>query len=127
MITHASTFSSFSVDSLEKAKTFYGDTLGLAVEETKEGLSLKLKGGAIFIYEKKDHEPASFTVLNFVVSDIDEAADELSDAGVSLERYDMGEMKPDEKGIYRGSESNEGPDIAWFLDPAGNVLSIVSN
>lgn len=127
MITYASTFSSFSVDSLEKATVFYGDVLGLPIEETEEGLSVTLKNGAnLFIYEKPTHVPASFTVLNFIVDDIDDAADELKDSGVELERYDMGEMQPDEKGIYRGSESNDGPDIAWFEDPAGNILSIVS-
>ena len=118
-------FSSFSVDDLPKAKEFYGETLGLHVTETKEGLEVKLKGAALFIYAKPDHIPATFTVLNFAVEDIDAAVDALKEKGVALENYDMGKMKADEKGIYRGRAARQGPDIAWFKDPAGNVLSVV--
>ena len=118
-------FSSFSVDDLQKAKEFYGQTLGLEVSETKEGLALRLAGGGqVFIYPKPNHEPATFTVLNFRVNDIDQAVDQLKKLGVSLERYD-GEMKTDEKGIFRGAARGEGPNIAWFKDPAGNILSVL--
>jgi catechol 2,3-dioxygenase-like lactoylglutathione lyase family enzyme len=121
--THA--FSSFSVDDLQKAKHFYGETLGLEVSETKEGLALKIAGGGdVFIYPKPNHEAASFTVLNFPVADIEKAVDALSKLGVTFEHYE-GEMKTDAKGIFRGADRNEGPNIAWFKDPAGNILSVV--
>lgn len=121
--THA--FFSFSVDDLQKAKHFYGETLGLEVSETKEGLGLKIAGGGdVFIYPKPNHEPATFTVLNFPVTDIEKAVDALSKLGVTFEHYE-GEMKTDEKGIFRGADGNAGPNIAWFKDPAGNILSVV--
>jgi predicted enzyme related to lactoylglutathione lyase len=114
-------FSSFSVNDLEKAKAFYGQTLGLEVSETEEGLSLNLKGGnEIFIYPKPDHTPATFTVLNFVVDDVDQTVDDLTQLGVHFQIYNEGELKTDEKGIFRGK-----PKIAWFKDPAGNFLSIL--
>ena len=127
MHTYASAFSGFSVDDLHKAKEFYGTALKLPLREMPEGLSLNLPGTDVFIYEKKDHLPATFTVLNFRTTDIDAAADELKASGIELERYDMGEMRPDEKGIYRSESPEDGPSIAWFLDPAGNVLSLVSD
>jgi catechol 2,3-dioxygenase-like lactoylglutathione lyase family enzyme len=121
-------FSGFSVDDLGKAKEFYGKTLGLEVDEDSEMgvLSLKIAGGTnILVYPKDNHEPATYTVLNFPVGDIDSAVDQLTRAGVRLERYDVGEdATPDEKGIYRGPE---GPPIAWFKDPAGNVLSVLED
>lgn len=121
--THA--FFSFSVDDLQKAKHFYGELLGLEVSETKEGLALKNAGGGdVFIYPKPNHEPATFTVLNFPVSDIEKAVDALSKLGITFEHYE-GEMKTDEKGIFRGAEREEGPNIAWFKDPAGNILSVL--
>jgi predicted enzyme related to lactoylglutathione lyase len=114
-------FSSFSVNDLEKAKAFYGQTLGLEVSETEEGLSLNLKGGnEIFIYPKPDHTPASFTVLNFVVDDVDQTVDDLTQLGVHFQIYNEGELKTDDKGVFRGK-----PKIAWFKDPAGNFLSIL--
>jgi predicted enzyme related to lactoylglutathione lyase len=114
-------FSSFSVNDLEKAKAFYGQTLGLEVSETEEGLSLNLKGGnEIFIYPKPDHTPATFTVLNFVVDDVDQTVDDLTLLGVHFQIYNEGELKTDEKGIFRGK-----PKIAWFKDPAGNFLSVL--
>jgi predicted enzyme related to lactoylglutathione lyase len=114
-------FSSFSVNDLEKAKAFYGQTLGLEVSETEEGLSLNLKGGnEIFIYPKPDHTPATFTVLNFVVDDVDQTVDDLTQLGVHFQIYNEGELKTDEKGIFRGK-----PKIAWFKDPAGNFLSVL--
>ena len=126
MLTYVSAFSGFSVDDITKAREFYGTTLGLAVEQTPEGLRLTLAGGAsVFIYPKPNHVPATFTALNFVVKDIDAAAEELQAAGVQLERYDVGEMVADEKGIYRATSATDGPSIAWFKDPAGNILSIL--
>jgi catechol 2,3-dioxygenase-like lactoylglutathione lyase family enzyme len=121
--THA--FSSFSVNDLQKAKEFYGKTLGLEISETKEGLGLKIAGGGqVFIYPKPNHEPATFTVLNFPVANIDEAVDQLNKLGVRFEQYE-GEMKTDEKGIFRGAVRGQGPNIAWFKDPAGNILSVI--
>jgi catechol 2,3-dioxygenase-like lactoylglutathione lyase family enzyme len=114
-------FSSFSVNDLQQAEEFYGQKLGLKVSLTPEGLDLRLAGGGqVFIYPKPNHEPASFTVLNFIVGDIDRAVDELRQLGVRFEEYE-GEIKTDEKGIHR----NSGPTIAWFKDPAGNILSVV--
>jgi predicted enzyme related to lactoylglutathione lyase len=118
----AKAFSSFSVNDLEKAKEFYGETLGLKVTELEEGLELKLAGGiTVFLYPKPNHTPASFTVLNFPVKDIDEAVDEITTLGLHLEKYDLPDLKTDKKGIMRGN----GPQIAWFKDPAGNILSVV--
>ncbi len=115
-------FSSFSVDDLEKAKEFYGKTLGIDISESKEGLSLYPKSSnEIFIYPKTDHTPATFTVLNFPVNDVEQAVDDLTKQGVRFEIYNKGELKTDEKGIFRG----EGPKIAWFKDPAGNFLSVL--
>ncbi|MFZ0629566.1 MAG: VOC family protein [Nitrososphaeraceae archaeon] len=115
-------FSSFSVDDLEKAKEFYGKTLGIDISESKEGLTLYPKSSnEIFIYPKTDHTPATFTVLNFPVNDVEQAVDDLTKQGVRFEIYNKGELKTDEKGIFRG----EGPKIAWFKDPAGNFLSVL--
>lgn len=121
-----SAFSGFSVDSLGEAKRFYAQTLGLSVDENPMGLQLKLPGGGtVFIYPKDDHQPASFTILNLVVADIEASVDELTKSGVTFERYDNLPAAQDERGILRGRSANEGPDIAWFKDPAGNVLSIL--
>ena len=128
MFTNTPTFSSYSVDSIDKVLHFYQHTLGLVSERTREGLDITLaKGAKLFLYEKKDHAPATFTVLNFVVESIDQAVDELVAAGIQLEQYNQGEMRADAKGIYRGIASGHGPDIAWFKDPAGNILSVVQN
>ncbi len=117
-------FSGFSVDNQVAAKEFYGHTLGVTVEESAMGLTLKLAGGnEVFVYPKENHVPATFTILNFVVSDIDQAVDALTNRGVVLERYEG--MHQDEKGIARGIAANMGPDIAWFKDPAGNILSVL--
>ena len=114
-------FSGFSVDDIGKAKDFYGGVLGIDVTEENGALSLHIPaGGDVFIYPKDDHEPATFTILNFPVEDIDQAANELADRGVSLVRYEG--FDQDEKGTVRDPN---GPPIAWFLDPAGNVLSIL--
>ncbi len=118
-------FSGFSADNLEKIQEFYSQTLGLKVEDTK-GMGLKIHlpgGGIIFVYQKDNHEPASFTIMNFVVDNIDEAVDELSKEGVSFESYEG--FNQDEKGIARGLSAKMGPDIAWFKDPAGNILSVL--
>ncbi len=113
-------FSSFSVDDLQAAKQFYGSTLGLKVKESKEGLELHPGETDVFIYPKPNHTPATFTVLNFLVDDIDTAVDELKQKGVRFEHYE-GEIKTNEKGIHRDG----GPSIAWFKDPSGNILSVL--
>ena len=117
-------FSGFSVNDLAKAKEFYTQTLGLKVVEEGVGLWLHLPGGGTaFAYPKDDHQPATFTLLDFVVDDIDEAVDELNSRGVSFDRFEG--MPQDEKGIMRGIAQNMGPDIAWFKDPAGNMLAVL--
>jgi catechol 2,3-dioxygenase-like lactoylglutathione lyase family enzyme len=121
-------FSGFSVDDLQKAKQFYTETLGLEVNNEDMGLQLNLpNGGKLFIYTKEGHEPATFTVLNFVVDNIDSAVDELTKSGVSFEHYDNMPVKQDDKGIIRGLSAKQGPDIAWFKDPAGNILSVLQD
>ena len=121
MFKAAQSFSSFSVNDLRKAKDFYSQTLGLEVKETPEGLEVHTSKNTVFLYPKPNHTPASFTVLNFVVDDIEEAVDELERLGVSLEHYNLPDLKTDERGICRGP----GPQIAWFKDPAGNILSVL--
>ena len=121
MFKEAETFCSFSVNDLKKARDFYGGTLGLDVSETKEGLELSLEGNSVFIYPKPNHTPASFTVLNFSVNDIEEAVAELDRLGLPREHYDLPDLKTDNQGIMRGP----GPKIAWFKDPAGNILSVI--
>ena len=123
MLKDNQTFSSFSSNDIAAAKAFYADTLGLEVEDVMGGLALHLGGGAqAFVYPKDDHAPASHTVLNFIVDDVEEAVERLGGAGVRFEQYD-GELQTDEKGIARAPEG--GPAIAWFKDPAGNTLSVV--
>ncbi|MHB1865176.1 MAG: VOC family protein [Candidatus Saccharimonadales bacterium] len=127
MLKAQSSFSGISVDNLAQARHFYIQVLGLSLDNDKMGLHFSLPGGGqLFIYQKDDHKPATFTVLNFIVEDIDKAVDELSTNGVSFDRYDM-PAKQDEKGIERGLKSNMGPDIAWFKDPAGNILSVIQD
>jgi catechol 2,3-dioxygenase-like lactoylglutathione lyase family enzyme len=127
MFTAKSAFSGFSVNDLAKAKTFYAGTLGLKVEENEMGLRLHLPGGAmVYVYPKGDHQPATFTILNFQVDDIDAAVTELAGKGVRFEHYDNG-LKTDSKGIARGLAQKQGPDIAWFKDPAGNFLSVLQD
>ncbi len=122
MFTNTQAFSTFSADDIPRAKKFYGETLGLDVSDQMDGLALHLSGGGeVFVYPKgDDHTPASFTVLNFVVENVENAVDELTKAGVSFEHYE-GELATDEKGIFHG----EGPTIAWFKDPAGNIFSVL--
>ncbi len=113
-------FSGFAVDDIPRAKAFYGKTLGLEVTEEFGMLQLQIAGDRpTLVYPKDDHTPATFTILNFPVDDIETAVDALTERGVSFERYDTPEV--DEKGIFRGG----GPLIAWFKDPAGNVLSVL--
>jgi len=124
MFKDTKAFSGFSVNDLPKAKEFYGQTQGLEASETPEGLQLKIAGGGVvFIYPKPNHTPATFTVLNFPVDDIEASVDELAKRGVRLESYE-GDIQTDEKGIHRGKE---GPLIAWFKDPAGNILSVLQD
>ena len=120
MLQTRNAFSSFSVNDLKKAREFYGQTLGLKVSESEMGLEIHPGDTDVFIYPKPNHTPATFTVLNFLVDDIDKAVDELKQKGVSFEHYEE-EIKTNEKGIHR----NGGPSIAWFKDPAGNILSVV--
>ena len=120
-------FSGFSVKDLNAAKEFYTNILGLDVAEDM-GLQISLPGGGkVFVYEKPDHVPASFTILNLVVEAIDIAVDDLVAKGVKFEQYDMPEIKQDEKGIARGRDTNMGPDIAWFTDPSGNIIAVLQN
>ena len=118
----AKSFCSFSVNDVKKAKEFYGQTLGLDIKETPEGLELHTGENTIFLYSKPNHTPASFTVLNFPVDNIDEAVDELNGLGVNFEHYNLPDIKTDDRGIARGPQ---GPTIAWFKDPAGNILSVL--
>nr|WP_107910547.1 VOC family protein [Streptomyces chartreusis] len=127
MLGQSQAFSGFSVDDLDEARRFYGETLGLQVEDTGEGemrmLTLRLGGGTqVFVYPKPTHTPATFTILNFPVDDIEAAVDELQRRGVSLTRYP--EFEHDEKGIVRVGDGGPAA-IAWFTDPAGNVLSVL--
>jgi catechol 2,3-dioxygenase-like lactoylglutathione lyase family enzyme len=117
----AKSFSSFSVNDLTKAKDFYGQMLGLDVSESPEGLELRTNNNTIFVYAKPNHTPASFTVLNFRVDDIEEAIEELASMGVKLEHYNLPDLKTDSRGIA----SNPGHQIAWFKDPAGNICSVI--
>ena len=123
MFADTKAFSGFSVDDLAAARTFYADTLGLDVTVLSEEMGLLqlnlAGGGTVMAYAKEGHQPASFTILNFPVTDVEAAVDELTGKGVSFERYDG--FDQDEKGIARG----QGPDIAWFTDPAGNILAVL--
>ena len=120
MLKDSKAFSGFSVGDIEAARHFYQDTLGLEVSEANGMLTLHLAGDRpTLVYPKPDHAPAAYTILNFPVADVEAAVDELAGRGVSFERYDTAEQ--DDKGIHRGG----GPLIAWFRDPAGNVLSVI--
>jgi catechol 2,3-dioxygenase-like lactoylglutathione lyase family enzyme len=127
MLANAKAFSGIAVDDLDKAREFYADTLGVRVEVLDQDnglLSLHhAEGRNTLVYRKEDHVPANYTVLNFEVDDIDEVVDALAARGVQFERYDG--FPQDEKGIMRGRAANRGPDIAWFTDPAGNILSVL--
>ena len=124
MLRNSEAFSGFSVNDLDKAKDFYGGTLGLEVSMEPEGLAIRIAGRRpVFVYPKDNHQPATYTILNFPVDDIDQAVDDLVAAGVTFEDYGEG-FGQDAKGIVRGEEN--GPaGIAWFTDPAGNILSVI--
>jgi catechol 2,3-dioxygenase-like lactoylglutathione lyase family enzyme len=119
------TFSGYSVDDVDRARTFYRDVLGFAVSDQMGALGIDIGGGKqVFIYPKENHEPATFTVLNIATDDIDAAVADLRRRGITFERY---EGMTGEDGIARGKEQQLGPDIAWFKDPAGNILSVLEN
>jgi catechol 2,3-dioxygenase-like lactoylglutathione lyase family enzyme len=122
MLRDSKAFSGFSAGDTQTAKKFYSETLGLDVAESHGLLTLRLAGGNnVLIYPKPNHVPATFTVLNFPLKDVDLAVDELTKRGVRFEIYDLPDLKTDKKGIMRGN----GPTIAWFKDPAGNILSVI--
>lgn len=124
MFDSSGAFSGFSIDDRDAARTFYGEVLGLRVTDDAMGfLNLHLDSGAVVLaYVKPDHTPASFTILNFPVDDVESAVDDLNSRGVVTTIYNDTGMPVDEKGIMRGN----GPDIAWFTDPAGNVISVLA-
>jgi catechol 2,3-dioxygenase-like lactoylglutathione lyase family enzyme len=123
MFQDTKAFSGFSTNDIQKTKEFYGNVLGLRVAEEYGMLRLHLATGAdVLVYPKDDHTPATYTILNFPVDDIEQAVDELTSKGVAFEHYNN---MTDEKGIARGRSQNRGPDIAWFKDPAGNILSVI--
>ena len=122
MFKNTKAFSGFAVNDVQKAKEFYGQTLGLDVSEAHGLLELHIAGGTkILMYPKENHTPATFTILNFPVDNIEQAVDELVSRGVHFESYNEGDLVTDERGIFRGG----GPKIAWFKDPAGNLLSVL--
>ena len=122
MLNSSKAFSGFSVNDIPKAKQFYGETLGLEVKEDNGMLTLHLGSGArVLVYPKPNHTPASFTILNFPVADVGRTVGALKERGVRFEIYRDGPYKTDEQGVFRGG----GPTIAWFTDPAGNILSVV--
>lgn len=127
MLSLTFAFSGFAVPDIDAARAFYRDTLGLTVNDEMMGqISLDLPGGGwVLIYPKPDHEPATYTVLNLEVDDIESAVDELIAAGVEILRYDG--FDHDERGIVRGIAAQQGPDIVWFTDPAGNIVSVLQN
>lgn len=128
MLSESHAFSGFSVNDIEAARKFYGDVLGVDVAVDEMGMKMTIPdGNPIFVYQKDDHQPASFTILNFPVADIDAVVDELAAMGVVFERYEGFPFDQDEKGIARGKAAGMGPDIAWFKDPAGNTLSVLSD
>ncbi len=127
MISMTGAFSGFSSDDTEVARRFYSEVIGLEVRDGGMGglIELQLPGGnAVMVYPKDDHQPATYTVLNFAVADIDAAVDQLEAAGVAMLRYEG--MDQDERGIARWAASGNGPDIAWFTDPAGNILAVLT-
>lgn len=122
MINPDEAYSGFAVDDIAKAKQFYGEVLGMDVSEEYGMLGLSIGSGkTVLVYPKGDHVPATYTIMNFPVDDVDAAVDELAAKGIRFEHYDWEDVKTDEKGIMRGN----GPDIAWFKDPAGNILSVL--
>lgn len=124
MFKPSSVFSGASIKDVAETKAFYSDVLGFTVEGDEMGLRVHLPGGGqLYLYSKDGHQPATYTMLNVVVDDIDEAVDELGKRGVTFVRYDG--MHQDGKGIARGIAAHMGPDIAWFTDPSGNIISVL--
>ncbi|SDS40362.1 VOC family protein [Christiangramia echinicola] len=122
MLKNCEAFSTFSTNDMEKTRDFYGQVLGITLRENKMGLlELDPEHCSVLIYPKEDHQPADFTVLNFYVPDLEKQVDDLIEKGVKFETYE-GNIKTNEKGIHRGPDS---PAIAWFRDPAGNILSLI--
>ena len=124
MIDASKAYSGFAVPDIEAARKFYGETLGLQVKTLMDGvlIQIDLGGRPVLVYQKDDHQPANFTVLNFPVGDVEAAVDSLIERGITFEQYDG--FDQDEKGIAKPQHEGEGPVIAWFTDPAGNVLSV---
>jgi predicted enzyme related to lactoylglutathione lyase len=128
ILKKAPVFASFAVKDIEPARQFYGQTLGLEVRDVQEMGILEIRSpdqGRVLVYPKPDHQPANFTVLNMRVDDIDEAVDALTAVGVKFERYDTSDIKTDAKGVVRGDK--QGPSIAWFRDPSGNIVSVLQD
>lgn len=124
MLTTTGAYSGMTVDDIPAALAFYRDTLGLKVDEGPNGLGVHANGHTVFVYPKPNHEPATYTALYLQVADIDAAVDQLVAAGIALERYEGAHQ--DEKGIARGTSAGMGPDIAWFTDPAGNIIAVLT-
>jgi catechol 2,3-dioxygenase-like lactoylglutathione lyase family enzyme len=127
MFRASDAFSSYSIDDVNKAREFYGSTLGLDVSDNMGGLELHVGEQRVVLYPKDNHEPASFTVLNLPVDDIERAHEELTGRGVDFGYRNDAKLGTDAKGIYRGLDNGEGPNIAWFRDPAGNILSVIQD
>jgi predicted enzyme related to lactoylglutathione lyase len=130
MLKDSNGFGSFSANDIDKAEQFYKDALGLPVEKNEKMgniLTITTGGGKFIIYPKPNHEPATFTVYNFLVKNIDEAVNGLKEKGVPFESYDSEYLKTDENNISRGDGGERGPSIAWFKDPAGNILSVIED
>ena len=124
MFANTKAFSGFAVDDVPKARKFYEDTLGLKVSDEQDLVILHLGGNRpTLVYPKPDFTPATYTILNFPVPDVEAAVDELTSRGVEFERYQEFDDDQDEKGIWRG----DGPTIAWFKDPAGNIMSVIED
>ena len=125
MLGSSKAFSGIAVRDMEKARRFYGDVLGVRVEDGDMGMLVLRLGGErpVLLYPKADHEPATYTVLNFPVEDVDGTVDALTERGVTFERYEGTDTETDAKGVFRGG----GPLIAWFTDPSGNILSVIQS
>lgn len=118
-------FSGYSSNKISECKAFYSETLGLELKDDMGGFGFNVNGQQVFVYPKDNHEPASFTVLNFVVSEINPAIDELVAKGVKFKHYDNMPDEQDERGVLRGKDAGMGPNIAWFEDPSGNILTLI--
>ena len=128
MFQNSPAFSGYSVSNLEQAKDFYVGVLGCTLGDEQMGLSLVFPNGhTVFLYEKSDHVPATYTVLNFPVDSINDTIDQLVEKGVVMERYDNLPASQDERGVLRGKAAGMGPDIAWFRDPFGNILGVLES